>query len=84
MQIPSNPINWQAITVLWSPLQECFHRETLEETIKSGMESFRDKTKVDYILVGIFDTKEESDRFLDRMREKRQEIYFADETETVK
>lgn len=54
----------ESITILWSPRQKCFHRETLQKTIEAGKKAFTGKAHVDYILIGIFETKAESDNFL--------------------
>lgn len=69
--VAQTTFNLDSIAILWSPTQQAFHREMLAETVLNGMNAFLGATPLDFILIGIFGTKEESDRALEFFNEIR-------------
>lgn len=57
--------------LLWSFSQGCFHVETLNETVKAGIEAFTERhTFQDFIVLGVAEDRKEIDRLYDELLEK--------------
>jgi DNA-binding NarL/FixJ family response regulator len=54
-------INYSRLFVLlWSPSQKCFHYETLDRTMETGVETyFSDDRPQDYIVLAVGESREE-------------------------
>lgn len=52
--------------VEFSARQQCFHVESLEDMISSNIRAFKGQSMTDYLPIGIFKTREEAHRFLDK------------------
>jgi len=55
--------------VEWSPSQQCFHLQTLEEMIRDNLSVFKGKSMTDYLCIGIFGTYEQASNYIRKLRE---------------
>jgi len=67
------PINPQWFAVLWSPRQDGFHVETLDEMFRTNARIFLERNLGDYILMSIAKTRDEAQRDLESLREARKD-----------
>ena len=55
--------------VEWSPKQQCFHLQKLEDMIEDNLKVFRGRFKTDYLCIGLFETYESASDFIRRLTE---------------
>lgn len=62
----------QLQVVLWSPRQQAFHRETIEEMLKANLNSFfyQENPDSDWIVVGFCNSAQEAIDLADQMRKR--------------
>ena len=72
--------NLKKWAVLWSPHQEVFHIQKFGEMLEENRNIFTNKTKGDYILLGLEETQEEANANLARLKEFRDAHYGKNNT----
>ena len=58
--------------VEWSPSQKCFHVQEVEGMLRDNRSVFLKKSMTDYLCIGIFETEEELQKFLDEAYKYRE------------
>ena len=61
----------QIYVTLWSYSQNCFHHETLSETLKIGTQCFLKNEPQDYIVIFLSPNEEERNAFTNEARRVR-------------
>ncbi|WP_318490567.1 hypothetical protein [Photobacterium leiognathi] len=67
--------DFNSYTVLWSPTQQLVHVESLGDMLKKNQMHFNKKMKSDFIVVGIYETKEQANIEASKLQELRGKIY---------
>lgn len=58
-----------AIVVEFSLSQRCFHKQSASELLQQNIESIMKRNQTDYIPIGIFDTDQLADLFIEKIRD---------------
>ncbi len=59
--------------VEWSHNQRCFHIETVTDALQMNLRAFHEQRPLDYIPLGIYDSKEEAEAACDAFHKWREE-----------
>ena len=57
----------------WSPQQNCFHIESEAEGLRTNQDAFAEDSKVDYVPIGIFHSREAADATASRFRDEMEQ-----------